>query len=70
MLAGNQEITFAPGVVIRAKKNEFHGGGDSLFTGRGVSNLTILGYGATFKMNKPDYQSADYKKAEWRCCCA
>ena len=65
-LAGNQEIVFEPGVVIHAKKNEFHGGGDSLFTARGVSNVTILGYGATFKMNKPDYQSADYKKAEWR----
>jgi hypothetical protein len=65
-LAGSQEIVFAPGVVIRAKKGEFKGGGDSLFSATGVKDLSLFGYGATFKMNKPDYQSADYKKAEWR----
>ena len=65
-LVGNQEIVFEPGVVIRAKKGEFKGGGDSLFTATGIKNLSLLGYGATFKMNKSDYQSADYKKAEWR----
>ncbi len=65
-LAGNQEIVFEPGVVIRAKKGEFKGGGDSLFTATGVKNLSLLGYGATFKMNKPDYQSKPYKRAEWR----
>ena len=65
-LSGSQEIRFEPGVVIRAKKGEFKGGGDSLFTATGVRDLSLLGYGATFKMNKPDYQSSDYKKAEWR----
>ncbi len=65
-LVGDQEIVFEPGVVIRAKKGEFKGGGDSLFSASGVKNLTLLGYGATFKMNKPDYQSKEYKRAEWR----
>ncbi len=65
-LVGGQEIVFEPGVVIRAKKGEFKGGGDSLFTAKGVKDLSLLGYGATFKMNKPDYQGGDYKKAEWR----
>jgi polygalacturonase len=65
-LAGNQEVVFEPGVVIHAKKGEFHKGGDSLFTARGVKDLSLVGYGATFKMNKPDYQSKEYSKAEWR----
>ncbi|MGH9665655.1 MAG: right-handed parallel beta-helix repeat-containing protein, partial [Bryobacteraceae bacterium] len=65
-LRGDQEVDFEPGVVILAKRGEFQGPGDSLFTATGVSNLTMRGYGATLRMWKKDYQKAPYKKAEWR----
>lgn len=65
-LRGNQAIDFEPGVVILAKRGEFQGGGDSLFTASAVANLTMRGYGATLRMWKKDYQNPPYKKAEWR----
>ena len=65
-LRSSQEIVFEPGVVILAKKGEFQGSGDSLFSAVGQSNLVLRGYGATLRMRKPDYQSEPYKKAEWR----
>ncbi|MCC6857978.1 MAG: right-handed parallel beta-helix repeat-containing protein, partial [Bryobacterales bacterium] len=65
-LKGNQEIVFEPGVLVLAKRGEFKGRGDSLFTAAGVSNLTVRGYGATLRMRKKDYQSGAYEKAEWR----
>ncbi|MBI5083671.1 MAG: right-handed parallel beta-helix repeat-containing protein [Acidobacteria bacterium] len=65
-LRGSQELVFEPGVLVLAKKGEFKGGGDSLFTASGVSDLVIRGYGATLRMRKLDYQGPDYKKAEWR----
>ncbi|HOK09627.1 MAG TPA: right-handed parallel beta-helix repeat-containing protein [Candidatus Hydrogenedens sp.] len=66
-LRSNQKITLMSGVVILAKKGEFKGGGDSLFSADNVENLTISGYGATLKMNKKDYQDKkQYKPAEWR----
>ena len=49
-LRSDQEIDFDPGVVILAKKGEFRGPGDSLFTATGVNNLTLRGYGATLRM--------------------
>ena len=66
MLASNQEIVFEKGTVIMAKKGEFKGGGDCLFRGMNLENVTLNGYGATFRMRKKDYQSDAYKKAEWR----
>lgn len=66
MLKSNLELLLDPGVVILAKKGEFHGGGDSLFRGTDMVNITIRGYGATLRMHKRDYQQAPYKKAEWR----
>jgi hypothetical protein len=65
-LRSDQEIDFDPGVVILAKRGEFRGPGDSLFTAEGVDNLTLRGYGATLRMWKKDYQNPPYKKAEWR----
>ena len=78
-LAGNQELIFEPGTVISAKRGEYRGGGDSLFTAQDIENLTIRGYGATFKMWKQDYIAGlvleqldwhrwygQYPKAEWR----
>src|SRR3974390_3385580 len=65
-LTSQQEIFFEPGVIVLAKKGEFQGGGDSLFSAVGVSNLVLRGYGATLRMHKRDYQNPPYKKAEWR----
>ncbi len=65
-LRGNQEILFEPGVLILAKKGEYQGPGDSLFSAVGQSNLVMRGYGAVLRMHKRDYQNAPYKKAEWR----
>jgi hypothetical protein len=65
-LRGNLELIFNPGVLVLAKKGEFQGTGDSLFTASGVENLVIRGYGATLRMRKRDYQNPPYKKGEWR----
>jgi len=80
-LAGDQELILEPGVVIAAKRGEYRGGGDSVFTARDLDNLTIRGDGATVRMQKEDYISGlvlknlgwnrwygQYEKAEWRMC--
>lgn len=65
-LHGNLEVLFEKGALVLAKKDEFKGGGDSLFTAGDAENLTLRGPGATLRMRKEDYQSKAYKKAEWR----
>ena len=65
-LASDQEILIEPGVLILAKRGEFQGAGDSLFTAVGQSNIVIRGYGACLRMHKRDYQRPPYKPAEWR----
>ncbi len=65
-LRGGLELVFEPGVVVLAKEGEFKGGGDSLFHVSDAENITLLGYGATLRMRKADYQTEAYKKAEWR----
>ena len=65
-LAANQEIVLEPGVVVTAKKGSFRGTHDSLFKAADKTNITFRGYGATLRMQKQDYMSAHYKKAEWR----
>ncbi|MFO8078840.1 MAG: right-handed parallel beta-helix repeat-containing protein [Armatimonadota bacterium] len=66
-LASNQEIVFEEGVEILAKRGEFKGRGDSLFTARDIENVTLRGYGATFRMWQEDYANPDlYEPAEWR----
>jgi len=65
-LRGNQEIVFEPGVVVTAKKGEFKSKTDCLFRAVGQSNITLRGYGATLRMQKPDYTTDAYEKAEWR----
>jgi hypothetical protein len=56
----NQEILFEPGVVLEAKKNEFKGIRDCLFNITNTRNITLIGYGATFKMQKADYQNSAF----------
>ncbi|MDE0088405.1 MAG: right-handed parallel beta-helix repeat-containing protein [Candidatus Poribacteria bacterium] len=78
-LASNQELIFERGTVISAKRGEYRGKGDSMFTAQDVENLTIRGYGATFRMWKQDYITGlvleqfdwhrwygQYPKGEWR----
>ena len=65
-LSGDQEIVFEKGVVILAKKGEFKGITDALFTVSQKKNITLTGYGATLQMRRADYDAAPYQKAEWR----
>jgi polygalacturonase len=78
-LAGDQEPILDDGVAITAKRGEYRGGGDSVFTAQDVSNLTIRGYGAAIRRQKEDYihgrvladlkwdrQLGQYPRAEWR----
>ncbi|MCX7887828.1 MAG: right-handed parallel beta-helix repeat-containing protein [Verrucomicrobiae bacterium] len=66
-LSSDQEIVFEEGVVVQALRGAFKGTGDSLFTAVLKTNITLIGYGATLKMWKQDYDDpAQYKHAEWR----
>jgi hypothetical protein len=67
-LVAHQEIIFADGVVVKAKKDCFKGIGDCLFRGSNLQNITLQGEGkAVLQMNKSDYQDATkYKPGEWR----
>lgn len=65
-LRSGLELNFEPGVLVLAKKDEFKGRGDSLFTARDMHDITIRGYGATLRMRKKDYQNPPYERAEWR----
>lgn len=65
-LRSDLELIFEPGVLVLAKRGEFKGKGDSLFSADDCENITIRGYGATLRMWKRDYQSDAYEKAEWR----
>ena len=51
----NKTIVFEPGVVLRAKPGAFGGTADILFELYNARNVIIEGYGATFKMNKSEY---------------
>ncbi len=65
-LADNQELFFEPGVVVEAKKGAFRGKADALLSAWNKSNIKLVGPGATLRMHRADYDSADYEKAEWR----
>ncbi len=69
ILVSNQEILFEEGVEILAKRGEFHDNNDSLFRASGKENITLSGYGATWRMWREDYANPElYSKAEWRMC--
>jgi len=67
-LASNQQIIFAEGVVIQAKKDCFKGKMDSLFSGKKLTHIALIGQGkAVLRMHRDDYANpALYEKAEWR----
>lgn len=66
-LTSNQKIVFDPGVVVIAKKGEFKGRNNCLFSAVGKKNIILRGYGVTLKMQKNDYTNTKlYEKSEWR----
>ncbi len=65
-LVSNQTIVFEPGVEVVAKRGEFKGKGDCLLRASGENDITLIGYGATLRMRRADYDGPDYEKAEWR----
>ena len=67
-LASNQELALEDGAIIEAKRGAFKGTGDSLLTAAGKENVALIGYGATLRMHKADYQGDEYDKGEWRHC--
>ena len=68
-LVSDQEIVFEKGVVVLAKRGEFKSGGASLFMAADRKNITLRGYGATWRMWRDDYANPKlYSKAEWRMC--
>lgn len=67
MLASDQEITFEEGAEVLAKRGEFKGRTDALFSAINRENITLTGYGATLRMHRADYDDPEqYEKAEWR----
>ena len=63
----NTKLLFAPGALVLAKPGAFHGINDNLFAAYVTTNLTISGYGATWRMRRSDYNnSALYSKSEGR----
>lgn len=65
-LASNQELVLEKGVVVLARRGEFRGKTDALWTASLCENVTITGHGATLRMWREDYAGGDYAKAEWR----
>lgn len=61
----NQEIFFEPGTVVAAKRGAFMGD-EFLFSASNRQNVTLNGYGATFKMRKADYTQPPYPQSEYR----
>ena len=63
----NTKLLFAPGALVLAKKGAFHDINANLFAAYVTTNLTISGYGATWRMRRSDYNdSAVYSHSEGR----
>lgn len=68
-LVSNQEIVFEEGVELLAKEGEFKGTNAALVSAANCENITLRGYGATFRMRRADYDNPQlYQRAEWRHC--
>ena len=67
-LRSHTHISFLQGIEVAAVAGEFHGGGDCLFTTTpGTTNVTIVGWGATWRMRRSDYaDNRTYSHSEWR----
>jgi hypothetical protein len=62
----NRVVIMEPGAVIQAKAGAFTAYNDVLWNIRDLSNITIIGYGATIRMRKKDYQNPPYIASEHR----
>ncbi|MCK9413299.1 MAG: T9SS type A sorting domain-containing protein [Prolixibacteraceae bacterium] len=62
----NQTIIFEKGVVVTAQKGYPSWG--YLFSIGNVSNVSLIGYGATFRMQKADYLAGEGGDNQWRHC--
>jgi hypothetical protein len=60
----DKTIIFQPGVIFKAKTGAFTDNGDCLLRFVRANTIKILGYGATFQMNKAEY--AALADGEWR----
>jgi len=67
-LVSNQQIIFADGVVVQAQKSTFHDKNDSLFNGKDLTNISLIGKGKVLlRMCRDDYADPKlYTKSEWR----
>ena len=65
-LRSHQEILFEDGAEVLALRGAFRGRFAALFTAWDTEDVTLRGYGATFRMWKRDYQRPDYDAGEWR----
>ena len=62
----NQKIVFEPGVVLLAQKGAFKKRNTSMLMVH-ADDVTISGYGATFKMQKDDYMNPElYEQSDFR----
>jgi len=59
----NKHIIFEEGVILKALPGSFSSTSDQLFELRYAENVTIEGYGATFQMNKSEYNSGEWRHA-------
>ena len=60
IMRNNTKLVFAPGALVLAKAGAFAATYDCLFACYMTQNLTISGYGATWRMRRSDYN--DTKK--------
>ncbi len=59
-------LVFEPGAEVQALRGSFKDSGQVLFELKDVQNVEILGYGATIRMWREDYQGRDYDRGQWR----
>lgn len=66
-LASHQVLRFLPGATVLAKTGAFYANNDVLFRAFGKTNVTVIGNGTTWTMNRSDYVSGgDYAAGENR----
>lgn len=59
----NKTIVFESGVVLRSKSGAYSSPNAIMVDFRTATNLTIKGYGATFRMNRGEYGNSEFRHA-------
>ena len=62
----DQEVEFAEGTVLEARRGSFRGKWTYLACLRGLKNVTLRGRKSRFMMHKEDYQNPPYERSEHR----